>query len=177
MPALESCWLVQPHDIVQQIYGMVLNKIHFAFIIFFTKTILFLFPNTDSEKHNGSVNWEKELQEYFVSKLCKEEVWCSIPSLNHVPVKDIQHGQLVRFRGMIQDQMGPEMYGSGALLKNATTGVQKVITGKFKDELNLGVSQLYSILINRTNSVTIRYITYCISQITYFLHPFSYHLV
>lgn len=130
MPALESCWLVQPHDIVQQIY----------------------------EKHNGSVNWEKELQEYFVSKLCKEEVWCSIPSLNHVPVKDIQHGQLVRFRGMIQDQMGPEMYGSGALLKNATTGVQKVITGKFKDELNLGRDEE---LVN-WNSTESRQCYYCV---------------
>lgn len=40
---------------------------------------------------------------------------------------------------MIQDQMGPEMYGSGALVKNTKTGTHKVVAGKFKDELNLEV--------------------------------------
>ena len=87
------------------------------------------------------------MQDYFVSRLAKDEAWSSIPSLNHVSVKDIQHGQLVRFRGMIQDQMGPEMYGTGALLKNNLTGTQKIITGKFKDELSLGVSKFLKFLL------------------------------
>lgn len=67
----------------------------------------------------------------------------SISSLNESPIKDLKQGQLVRFRGMVQDQLGPEMYGSGALLKNVATGCQKNVTGKFKDELSLGVKQFF----------------------------------
>lgn len=40
---------------------------------------------------------------------------------------------------MVQDQFGPEMYGSSATLKNTTTGSEKNVTGKFRDELSLGV--------------------------------------
>lgn len=66
-------------------------------------------------------------------------MWLSVSSLNETPIKDLKQGQLIRFRGMIQDQLGPELYGSGALLKNTATGCQKSVTGKFKDELKLGV--------------------------------------
>ena len=62
--------------------------------------------------------------------------------MNEIPLKDLRHGQLVRFRGMVQDQLGPEMYGSGALLKNTASGVQRNVSGKFKDELKIGVSKL-----------------------------------
>lgn len=71
----------------------------------------------------------------------------SISSLNESPIKDLKQGQLVRFRGMVQDQLGPEMYGSGALLKNVATGRQKNVTGKFKDELSLGVKQFFFVLV------------------------------
>jgi hypothetical protein len=71
--------------------------------------------------------------------LANTEAWTSIPSLNEVSIKDLRHGQLVRFRGMFQDQLGPEMYGSGAVVKNTASGNQKNVTGKFKDELSLGV--------------------------------------
>lgn len=67
------------------------------------------------------------------------DVWFSIASLNEASTKDLRQGQLVRFRGMVQDQLGPELYGSGALIKSTVTGCHKTITGKFKDELTLGV--------------------------------------
>lgn len=91
------------------------------------------------EKNGGNATWEKEADEYFTSRLNSPESWNSITSLNEVPLKDIRPGQLVRFRCMVQDQLGPEMYGSNALLKNTATGVEKTVTGKFKDELSLGV--------------------------------------
>lgn len=93
----------------------------------------------DLEKHGGSAPWEKEVEEYFSSKLSNSDVWSSISSLNEIPLKDLKHGQLVRYRGMVQDQLGPEMYGSAALLKNNVSGCQRNVTGKFKDELKLGV--------------------------------------
>ncbi len=94
------------------------------------------------ERHNGNNTWEKEAEDYFVSRLANSAVWSSIPSLNEVAIKDVQQGQLVRFRGMIQDQMGLELYGSGALVKDSVSNTQKMVTGKFKDELALGVSKL-----------------------------------
>lgn len=35
--------------------------------------------------------------------------------------------------------MGLELYGSGALVKDSVSNTQKMVTGKFKDELALGV--------------------------------------
>jgi len=40
---------------------------------------------------------------------------------------------------MIQDQLGPEMYASGAVLKNTTTGIQRLVAGKYMDEIALEV--------------------------------------
>ena len=97
------------------------------------------------EKHGGSSSWEKEVDDYFTSRLANLEAWFSVPSLNEISTKDLRNGQLVRFRGMVQDQLGPEMYGSGALLKNKASGSQKNVTGKFKDELSLGVSYFVKI--------------------------------
>ncbi|EFX76920.1 hypothetical protein DAPPUDRAFT_305993 [Daphnia pulex] len=112
MPSLDN-WIEKPQDIIQKIY----------------------------EKHSGSSPWEKEVDDYFTSRLTNTETWTSIPSLNEVSIKDLRHGQLVRFHGMFQDQLGPEMYGSGALVKNTTSGSQKNVTGKFKDELCLGLDE------------------------------------
>ena len=61
-------------------------------------------------------------------------------SLNESQIKDLKDGQLVRFRVMIQDQLGPEMYATGAVLKNSSSGTQRLVTGKFNDEIILGVN-------------------------------------
>ena len=63
-------------------------------------------------------------------------------SINEAPIKDIRHGQLVRFRGMIQDQLGLEMFGSAAILKNLLTGNQRTVSGKYQDELSFSVSYI-----------------------------------
>lgn len=133
MPSLDN-WIETPQEIIQKIYGR-----NFGFITLWNlQTKMFW----STEKHGGSSPWEKEVDDYFTSRLATPEVWISIPSLNEVPIKDLRHGQLVRFRGMFQDQLGPEMYGSGAIVKNTSSGTQKNVTGKFKDELSLGVTNL-----------------------------------
>ena len=63
-------------------------------------------------------------------------------SINEAPIKDIRPGQLVRFRGMIQDQLGLEMFGSAAVLKNQVTGNQRTVSGKYQDELSFSVSYM-----------------------------------
>ncbi|KAI9561857.1 hypothetical protein GHT06_012819 [Daphnia sinensis] len=129
MPSLDN-WLETPQEIIQKIY----------------------------EKHGGNSPWEKEVDDYFTSRMANAEAWVSIPSLNEVPIKDLRHGQLVRFRGMFQDQLGPEMYGSGAVIKNTASGCQKNITGKFKDELSLGLDEE----VIHWNSTESRSCYYCV---------------
>lgn len=41
---------------------------------------------------------------------------------------------------MIQDQLGPEMYASGAELRNTATGTQRLVVGKYMDEIPLEVN-------------------------------------
>ena len=89
------------------------------------------------EKHNGNAAWATEAEKYFSSRLSSS--WSSILSLNASQIKDLKNGQLVRFRTMIQDQLGPEMYASGAVLKNTNTGTQRLVVGKYMDEITLGV--------------------------------------
>ena len=40
---------------------------------------------------------------------------------------------------MIQDQLGLEMFGAVAVVKNSVTGVEKSVPGKYHDELTLAV--------------------------------------
>jgi len=91
------------------------------------------------EKHNGNVAWAEEAEKYFTSRLSSS--WNSIVSLNESQIKDLKDGQLVRFRVMIQDQLGPEMYATGAVLKNSSSGTQRLVTGKFNDEIILGTDE------------------------------------
>lgn len=100
-------------------------------------------------KQNGSSEYEKEVEQYFTSKLSSTSAWNSIVSLNEVPLKDVKHGQLVRFRGMIQDQLGLEMYSSGAVIKNSKNGTQNIVTGKYQDELAMGVRSIHFLNIGR----------------------------
>ena len=55
-----------------------------------------LFP---SEKCGGKPEWEKEVDNYFSARLASTSAWNSVISLNEAPVKDVQNGMLVRFRG------------------------------------------------------------------------------
>jgi Mini-chromosome maintenance replisome factor len=100
-----------------------------------------IFP---AEKHSGNNEWKKEVETYFTSRLSNPATWNSIVSINEAPIKEIRHGQLVRFRGMIQDQLGLEMFGSTAVLKNQITGNQRTVTGKYQDELSFSVSFIWN---------------------------------
>lgn len=92
----------------------------------------------EPDKHSGNNLWEQEVDDYFKSRLSDRETWSLVKSVNEVPLSDVRNGQLVRFRCMIQDQLGTEMYSSRILLKNAA-GEQRSVTGKFRDEMPLQV--------------------------------------
>ncbi|KAF7990707.1 hypothetical protein HCN44_000512 [Aphidius gifuensis] len=56
-----------------------------------------------------------------------------IPSLNAVDIQDLQDGQLVRFRGMVQDMYNPEFYFQSYEVINKKTGEGNVKSGLYKD--------------------------------------------
>lgn len=58
--------------------------------------------------------------------------WHSIPLLNHTPLHKLKDQGLVRFRGMIQDMMGPEIYLERYEI-NTADGRKRLQQGKYRD--------------------------------------------
>ncbi len=46
---------------------------------------------------------------------------------------DILPGQLVRFVGMVQDMLEPEYFSAAARVAHKATGVERVVSGKYRD--------------------------------------------
>lgn len=87
------------------------------------------FPTTPEELIAlDSVNW-KELLEDNIK-------WHSIPLLNHTPLHKLKDQGLVRFRGMVQDMMGPEIYLERYELKSVDGGT-RLQQGKYRDCLRV----------------------------------------
>ncbi|XP_060666075.1 mini-chromosome maintenance complex-binding protein [Drosophila nasuta] len=62
--------------------------------------------------------------------------WHSIPLLNHTPLHKLKDLGLVRFRGMVQDMMDPEIYLERYEIKSAN-GTTRLQEGKYRDCLRL----------------------------------------
>jgi hypothetical protein len=56
-----------------------------------------------------------------------------VPSLNGYPSHHFVDGQMVRFRGMIQDMHNPEFYMASYEVRNSVTGISYTKSGKFND--------------------------------------------
>lgn len=59
--------------------------------------------------------------------------WTKIPFLNHQKLHEIKDQTLVRFRGMIQDMLDPEIYLEKYLVKSGSN--ERIQEGKFRDTL------------------------------------------
>ncbi|KAH8352160.1 hypothetical protein KR084_002388 [Drosophila pseudotakahashii] len=66
--------------------------------------------------------------------------WHSIPLLNYTPLHKLKDQTLVRFRGMIQDMMDPEIYLERYEVKS-TDGNKRLQDGKFRDCLKLATGE------------------------------------
>lgn len=74
------------------------------------------------QRLNTEINWDQQ-----------------IPLLNYVPLHTLQDNSLVRFRGMIQDMMDPEIYLEKYIVKNCADGdnfaQNRLQNGKYRDTL------------------------------------------
>lgn len=77
-----------------------------------------------------------EDESIYLKKLENIESWREIPCLNYTPLHELKDLSLVRFRGMIQDMLDPEIY-----LENykviSTEGTSRLQNGKYRDCLFL----------------------------------------
>ncbi|XP_033173449.1 mini-chromosome maintenance complex-binding protein [Drosophila mauritiana] len=67
--------------------------------------------------------------------------WHSIPLLNYTPLHKLKDQTLVRFRGMIQDMMDPEIYLERYEVKSAD-GIKRVQEGKYRDCLKIATGEV-----------------------------------
>lgn len=90
-------------------------------------------------------NWTSD---YFLtnkseclSRLGDEEFVSSISNLDVCPLDEIKHGQLVKFRGMIQDIRNPEFYFEKYSVRNNVSQATEVRDAKYKDLIQLSVNK------------------------------------
>nr|XP_017024050.1 mini-chromosome maintenance complex-binding protein isoform X1 [Drosophila kikkawai] len=92
-------------------------------------------PNTPDElamQHKDST---------VLKELLKDSTrWHSIPLLNYTPLHKLKDRTLVRFRGMIQDMMDPEIYLERYEVK-APDGSKRLHDGKYLDCLKLAAGE------------------------------------
>jgi len=110
----------------------------------------------------GNVNWDSLLKERFSELLNNHETWNSLPSLNTRPNHELRDGQLVRFRGMIQDMYDPEIYLSEYETRVLSTGERKMNCGRYRDVLQDGLREEL-IETSDNNAMKERDVMYCVS--------------
>jgi len=107
-------------------------------------------------------NWKKAVLEHFDMELKKPEAYSNIVSLNCLNVENnITDGQLVRFRGMVQDMFDPEYYMEQYQVRNLKDGVVSVRSGRYRDLVQCGHSE--ELVETGDHSLSERQCLYCVS--------------
>lgn len=89
-----------------------------------------------------------------LSALKDDEIWKQIPLISHLNNFDhLKEMQLVRFRGLVQDMLDPEIYLEQFQTKSKENGGVQLRSGKYRDNIKLEVIETYCavfcITINR----------------------------
>lgn len=75
-----------------------------------------------------------------LAALKDDAVWNQIPLISNLPNFDqLKEMQLVRFRGLVQDMLDPEIYLETFQTKCGETGDVKSRNGKYRDNVKLEV--------------------------------------
>ncbi|XP_013110369.2 mini-chromosome maintenance complex-binding protein [Stomoxys calcitrans] len=75
----------------------------------------------------------------FCKTLEDPNVWSTIPLLNYTPLHQLKDCSIVRFRGMIQDMLDPEIYLQSYEVKNSEDSKKsRIQPGKYRDCLVVG---------------------------------------
>lgn len=79
-----------------------------------------------------------------LSTLKDDAVWAQVPLISNLSNFDhLKEMQLVRFRGLVQDMLDPEIYLEAFQTKCESNGEVKLRNGKYRDNVKLEV--IYSL--------------------------------
>ncbi|KAK8379665.1 hypothetical protein O3P69_019566 [Scylla paramamosain] len=88
--------------------------------------------------------WRDRVKQHFEAEIKQPAVLEKIPWLNESPLHQLRGGQLVRFRGMVQDMLGKEFFsdvyevtaegGDGG-------GSTRLLPGRYKDVVQCGAGE------------------------------------
>lgn len=70
--------------------------------------------------------------------------WNGIPMLNYVQLQDFPDHSFVRFRGMIQDMLDPEIYFERFQTYIKGGGIKSLQSGKYRDTISLQVRSIHT---------------------------------
>ena len=88
--------------------------------------------------HDKTKQWPASVQDFFNEKLAEINVDL-VTSINETPRGvALIDGQLVKFRGMVQDMHDPEIFMDQFGVKNLSTGETRLETCRYRDATNLG---------------------------------------
>lgn len=81
-----------------------------------------------------------------LEQLDQNAVWQKLPMLNNVAdLSSLKDGQLVRFRGIVQDMLDPEIYLEKFQIKHSDESAS-IKCGKYRDGTNLAVITKFQLL-------------------------------
>ncbi|BES93801.1 DUF2044 [Nesidiocoris tenuis] len=89
-------------------------------------------------------------------------IWEEVPLLDDIPAHSIADGQLLRFRGMVQDMPNPVFYYDHYSVQNSKTGEVSVRRGKYRDGLICGPEEIPMLESDDTTSAERRPF-YCVN--------------
>ncbi|KAF6018668.1 MCMBP [Bugula neritina] len=104
---------------------------------------------------------EKTLNFFTKNITSTEESKQWIPSFNSTPLDNIKCNSLVRFRCMVQDMFGPELYYDVFDTENTATGERKLLTGRYQDVTseNENLNILHNSPVTKMSE---RHVFYCV---------------
>jgi len=105
-------------------------------------------------------NWEEKVESHFKAELSRPEVWAGLTSLNTAPNHSLVEGQLVKFRGMVQDMFDPEYYIAEYQVREKGGGVVSR-SGRYRDTVQCAPGE--EMLGDNSDNLKERQCLYCVS--------------
>jgi len=87
------------------------------------------------ETRDHQPNWEQRVVTHFKEQISQDGPE-KIVSLNEAANHDLNDGQLVRFRCLVQDMFDPEFYLAEYKVRSLADGTVRTVTGRYRDTLS-----------------------------------------
>ena len=108
----------------------------------------------------SAANAEQQAATALTEFASQPSVWQQLPLLNATPSHAWRAGQLVRFRGMLQDMHDPEFYLRAFGVRGAGTAATRTACGRYRDVVDCGPDETLDPAVQETGDrQTLRCVT------------------